>query len=88
MDTMANYLSELAVVITKIRDKKVAADFLRNILTPQELEEIASRLQIFKMLRKGISQREIAAKLGVSIATVSRGSRELQYGPQGVHKVL
>ena len=88
MDTKASYLSELAAVITKIRDKKVAVDFLRNILTPQELEEIALRLQIFKQLRKGLPQREIAASLGVSVATVSRGSRELKYGPPGFHKVL
>lgn len=76
-----HYLSDLAEAIAKIRDKKTAEDFLRNILTPKELDEIARRLQIFKMLKKGTSQRMIAKKLKVSIGTISRGSREIQYGP-------
>lgn len=81
-------IAELARLVSSIDDAKVALNFLQNILTPQELEEIAQRLQIFKMLHKGISQRTIAEKLGVSIGTVSRGSRELQYGPPGIKKLL
>ncbi len=84
----SKYISDLSAVIAKISDSKLAQDFLRNILTPKELEEIALRLQIVKMLKKGIPQRKVAEKLGVSIGTVSRGSRELQYGPQGFHKIL
>lgn len=81
-------IAELARLVSSIDDAKVALNFLQNILTPQELEEIAQRLQIFKMLHKGTSQRVIAEKLGVSIGTVSRGSRELQYGPPGIKKLL
>ena len=82
------FISELISAIAKIDDKKLAEDFLRNILTPKELDEIARRLQIVKMLHKGVPQREVAEKLHVSIGTVSRGSRELQYGPPGFLKVL
>jgi TrpR family trp operon transcriptional repressor len=81
-------IQELASLVANIGDKKSALEFLQNILTPQELEEIAKRLQIFKMLHAGVSQRAIAEKLGVSIGTVSRGSRELQYGPPGIKKLL
>jgi len=88
MNTSKKYISELSEIVSKIKDKKIVEDFLRNIHTPQELEEIALRLQIVKMLLKAIPQREIAKKLGVSIATVSRGSRELKYGPPGFQKVL
>ena len=89
MDNKINkkYIDELTEATAKIGDKKMALAFLQNILTPQELEEIAKRLQIFKMLMKGTPQRLIAQKLGVSIGTVSRGSRELQYGPKGVKKL-
>ena len=82
------FISELAQVLVKIKDKKTAEDFLVNILTPKELDEVSRRLQIVKMLKKGMAQREIAEKLHVSIGTVSRGSRELQYGPKGFHAVL
>jgi TrpR family trp operon transcriptional repressor len=84
----SSFIQELAIAITKISDPDIAGQFLHNILTPKEFEEIALRLQIFKMLKKGIPQRSIAKKLKVSIGTISRGSRELQYGPQGIHTVL
>lgn len=83
-----SHITELAELIAHIKDKKTAVNFLENILTPQELEEIAQRLKIFKLLVKGLSQRVIAERLGVSIGTVSRGSRELQYGPPGIIKLL
>lgn len=51
--------------------------FLTAILTPKELVEISTRLQIVRLLKRGIPQREIAKKLGVGVATVTRGSREL-----------
>ena len=50
----------------------------RSLLTPSELSEISKRLQIFKLLEQGMPQRQIAEKLGVGIATVTRGSRALK----------
>lgn len=82
------FVKELAKAIVSINDAKLAEAFLRNILTPADLEEISLRLQIFKLLFKGIPQREVAEKLGVSIGTVSRGSRELKYGEPGVKIIL
>lgn len=54
--------------------------FLRGILTPGEIEALKTRVEIVYMLKKGIPQKQIAEKLGVGIATVTRGSRELQQG--------
>ena len=88
MTNEQKYINDLSQVIATIQDKKIATDFLKNILTPKELDEIAKRLQIVKMLNKGTPQREVAEALGVSIGTVSRGSRELQYGPRGFQHVL
>ena len=55
-------------------------DFLLGILTPKERLEIPMRLRIVKMLKQGIPQQGIAESLGVGVATVTRGSRELQKG--------
>ena len=74
------HVNELAQALTEIADIQVARDFLSNLLTPGEVDELALRLQIIKSLKAGISQRQIAKNLNVSIATVSRGSRELKYG--------
>ena len=82
------YIKELAEAIASIRGASLAESFLHNILTPSELEEISKRLQIAKLLMKGVPQRDVAKKLGVSMGTVSRGSRELKYGSDGFKKVL
>lgn len=48
------------------------------ILTDKEQTEIAKRLQIFGLLQQGLPQREIAERLCVGIATVSRGAKAYQ----------
>jgi TrpR family trp operon transcriptional repressor len=54
--------------------------FLRAVLTAKELEEIPKRLEIVKQLKQGIPQHQIAENLGVGVATVTRGSKELKSG--------
>jgi len=54
--------------------------FLKGLLTPQELEQLPVRLKIVKMLKQGMPHRKIAEELGIGIATVVRGARELKLG--------
>lgn len=72
--------NELIELLLNIKNKKEMEDFLFGILTPKELEEIPMRLQIVKMLKMGISQHKIAEDLGIGVATVTRGSKEIQKG--------
>ena len=71
-------LNEFCGFLSEIDDPKEMKRILRSLLTPSELEELPTRLQILKLLQKGVSQREIASKLGVGIATVTRGARVLK----------
>ncbi len=68
-----------------IRDKKVLEDFLFGVTTDKERAELTQRVEIVKRLIAGEPQQRIAADLGVGIATVTRGSKELS---QGRFKVL
>lgn len=74
------HLNQLIEMLLRIKSEKEMKDFLVAILTPKELIEIPTRLQIVKMLKKNLPQKKIAEKLGVGVATVSRGSREIQKG--------
>ncbi|UJF25212.1 trp operon repressor [Suttonella sp. R2A3] len=47
-------------------------------LTDTEWRELMNRLRIFVMLAQGHTQRDIADRLGVGVATVSRGARAYQ----------
>ena len=82
------YEAELLELFCNIADKITMSEVFSNMFTPQEREELAIRLQIFNELMDNKNQRYIARKLGVSIATVTRGSRELKYGKPGIRKVI
>ena len=78
MDT--RYYNSLVEVLLSISSKKEMKKFMSGILTPKELLEIPVRLEIVKLLKKGVPQHTIAAKLGVGVATVTRGSKEIAKG--------
>mgnify|MGYP003553447088 CR=1 FL=1 len=75
-----NRIDELIEAFLIMKSKEQMLNFMKGILTPKELEELSQRLKIVKLLKKGIPQHEIAAKLGVGVATITRGSRELKIG--------
>lgn len=71
---------ELINCFLKHKNSVEMRDFLFGILTPSELDKLTTRLQIVKMLKKGLPHQEIARRLKVGVATVTRGSRELRMG--------
>ncbi len=78
MDTL--YYNSLVEAFLSLKTKKDVKSFLDGILTQKEREELPVRLQIIKLLKKGVPQHEIASKLGVGVATVTRGSKEIAKG--------
>jgi Trp operon repressor len=78
-EKLKDYKKELLEVFMKAgSNKELMAEFLVDIMTPAELEEVAIRWQIIKRLNNKETHREIAGDLGVGISTVNRGSRELR----------
>lgn len=75
-----NKIKKISKIIVALQSEKEIEDFLLGILTQQEIDQLVLRLEIVKRLKKGEAQRSIADKLGVGIATVTRGSKELQNG--------
>jgi len=81
---MSNF-NDFVDLIYSIRDKKLLEDFLIGLTTDKERKELPVRVEIVKRLIAGEPQQKIAKDLGVGIATVTRGSKELS---QGKFKVL
>lgn len=73
-------MKALTKYIIQIKDKKEARDFIKSLFTSDEVIEFETRIKIIQLLLKGMSQREVAKKLNVGIATVSRGSNEIKKG--------
>lgn len=51
---------------------------LHELLSESELADISNRLQILRLLEQGLTQRDVAQRLGVGIATVTRGAKALK----------
>lgn len=77
---MKTSLSLLSKTLTQINNETKMKSFLDGLLTPQEIDELSCRLKIVKHLQDHVPQRDIAKKLGVGVATVSRGAREIKLG--------
>lgn len=83
------YKKEIVEVIYKIsKDKQLLADFVKDILTPREFDNIGVRWQIVKRLAKGEYQQTIAEDLHLGVATVTRGSREMRKKEGGLRRAL
>jgi TrpR family trp operon transcriptional repressor len=78
MDAKIKYLKPLVNHLLAQKTTVALESVLRDLLTASELADMANRLQIIEMLQQGVPQRQIADKLGVSIATVTRGSNHLK----------
>lgn len=73
-------LDFLVDTLLRIKNEQEMVDFLLGLFTPKELKEVPKRLQIVKKLKQGIPQHQIAKELGIGVATVTRGSKELHKG--------
>jgi len=80
--------TELARLLSGAGENALVEDFLRCLLTPAEIADIAGRWALVKALRQKISQREIAKDLGVSLCKITRGSRELKKPDSAFVKML
>jgi TrpR family transcriptional regulator, trp operon repressor len=76
--SMNNNIIELSGLLAETSDFREIQEFLESILTPRELEDIASRWELVKRLDQGETQRQIAHDLHLSLCKITRGSRELK----------
>lgn len=67
-------------------DPKLFAEFLEALHTPKEWQELLLRFQITERLAKKEPQLKISQDLGVGVATITRGSREIQNPKSGIFK--
>ena len=81
-------LAELAQVLSRVKDNALIEDFLRCLLTPAEIADIAGRWALVKALEQNVPQREIAKTLGISLCKITRGSRELKKENSAFRRML
>ena len=74
--------------ILSLESREECYAFFEDLCTVSELKEMARRMQAARMLRNNCVYTDIAARTGLSTATISRVNRCLKYGNDGYNKVL
>lgn len=88
MSTQNKHYKEFCALLASIESPKEADELVQDLFTPQEIAALSERWQLIQLLAKGVPQREIAETLNISISTVTRGSRALQFGTGGFKHFL
>ncbi len=81
-------LPEISRVLAGVDDPALLERFFREILTPREVRDISSRWELVKLLERGVSQRETARRLGLSLCKITRGSRELKKADSALRRLI
>jgi len=79
---------DLLKIISEFNDLDELNLFFNDIFTPAELDDISLRWKLLKDLYKGMTQRKIAEKYGISLCKITRGSKVLKNKNSVVLKVL
>ena len=70
-----------------LRNREEAYQLFEDLCTVKEVQDMAQRLEIARLLKHGTTYQDVAEKTGVSSATISRVNRCLQYGAGGYQLV-
>lgn len=82
------HLDQLFDAILSLKDKEECYQFFDDLATMSEIQSLAQRLQVAKMLREGYTYHVIVSESNASTTTISRVKRCINYGNDGYEMVL
>ena len=77
----------LVATLKKLKSQDLS-NFLDDLLTEEEILDLAQRIKIAKLIIDGKNYDEISESVGTSTATVSKIGQVLKYGKGGLEKVM
>ncbi|WP_347861443.1 YerC/YecD family TrpR-related protein [Salimicrobium sp. PL1-032A] len=81
-------LDQLFESILSLQDVEECYRFFDDLATMNEVQSLAQRLEVARMLEEGHTYQKIEADTGASTATISRVKRALNYGNDMYTEVL
>ena len=79
---------ELFEAVLKLKDVEDCRKFFEDVFTIKELEDVSQRLEVAKLLKKGLNYQTISKETGASTATISRVNKCINYGSGGYSLVI
>ena len=84
-----NLEKDKKLLIETIRKtSKDLTNFLDDLLTEEEILDLAQRIKIADLILAGKTYEEISEKVGTSTTTISKIGQVLKYGKGGLKKIL
>ena len=80
--------NRLYTALLQLKTEEECRQFLDDLCTIRELQDISQRLEVAVMLRQGSNYQTISRLTGASTATICRVNKCLNYGPGGYAMVL
>jgi TrpR-related protein YerC/YecD len=81
-------MTDLFGTIAELESSAEVERFLRDLCTLAELEAMAHRWQVARLLEQGLPYLEIAQRTGASTTTVTRVAHWLRHGEGGYRLAL
>ena len=71
-------IQEISKLVKNLHTEVEIESFFKELLTESEIETLSKRWRILELLAQGVTQREIAKELQVSLCKVTRGAKILK----------
>ncbi len=81
-------LDQLFEAILSLENVEECYEFFDDLATMNEVQSLAQRLEVARMLREGFTYHKIETETGASTATISRVKRCLNYGNDAYTQAL
>ncbi|WP_102028761.1 YerC/YecD family TrpR-related protein [Salirhabdus sp. Marseille-P4669] len=81
-------LDQLFKAILLLEDVEECYRLFDDLATVNEIQSLAQRMQVARMLREGYTYHKIETETGASTATISRVKRSLNYGNDAYDMIL
>ena len=82
-DWVTPQIRDLLQTIVSLKSVDEAERFFRDLCTIPELNTLAARWEVARLLEKGVHYAEIAERTGASTATITRINTWRRYGAGG-----
>jgi TrpR-related protein YerC/YecD len=79
---------DLFRAVLSLENEEECYRFFEDLMTIKELQAIAQRWEVARMLHHGKTYHEVAASTKASAATISRINKCLLYGAEGYRRIL
>ncbi|PSL47049.1 Trp operon repressor family [Salsuginibacillus halophilus] len=81
-------LDQLFHAVLSLEDIEECYRFFEDLCTINEIQSLAQRLEVARMLKEGSTYHKIETETGASTATISRVKRSLNYGNESYDMAL